>query len=111
MAETTDGFVSSCCLLFGGSRCNSSHAWRSSELHTRNNTSTSLSFEVIDDTCPVLSMENTFSVHVTAETTQNIVEIPNCARSGDLTGISRGSGTGKDPHLIRRSGPVEKSFM
>ena len=33
-------------------------------------------FEVTDYTCPVLSMENTFSVHVTVETTQNIVEIP-----------------------------------
>ena len=32
-------------------------------------------FEVTDYTSPVLSMENTFSVHVTVETTQNIVEI------------------------------------
>ena len=30
-------------------------------------------FEVTDYTCPV---ENTFSVHVTVKTTQNIVEIP-----------------------------------
>ena len=33
-------------------------------------------FEVTDYTCSVLSMENTFSLHVTVETTQNIVEIP-----------------------------------
>ena len=32
--------------------------------------------EVTDYTCPVLLLENTFSVHVTVETTQNIVEIP-----------------------------------
>ena len=31
--------------------------------------------EVADYTCPVLSMENTFSVHATVETTLNIVEI------------------------------------
>ena len=36
---------------------------------------------------------------------------PNCARAGDLKGNSRGSGSGKNPHLIRRSGIVEKSFM
>ena len=35
-----------------------------------------IEFEVTDYTCPVLSLENTFSVHVTVETTQNIVEIP-----------------------------------
>ena len=33
-------------------------------------------FEVTDYTCPVLSLKSTFSVHVTVETTQNIVEIP-----------------------------------
>ena len=32
--------------------------------------------EVTDYTCPSLSLENTFSVHVTVETTQNIAEIP-----------------------------------
>ena len=32
--------------------------------------------EVTDYTCPVLLMENTFPVHVTVETTQNIVEVP-----------------------------------
>ena len=31
---------------------------------------------------------------------------PNCARAGDLTGNSRGSGSGKDPHQIDWSGPV-----
>ena len=36
---------------------------------------------------------------------------PNCARADDLTGNSRGSGSSKNPHLIRRSGPVEESFM
>ena len=36
---------------------------------------------------------------------------PNCARTGDLKRNSKGSGSGKDPHLIHRSGPVEKSSM
>ena len=36
---------------------------------------------------------------------------PKWARAGDLTGNSRGSGGGKNPHLFRRSGLVEKSFM
>ena len=36
---------------------------------------------------------------------------PNCARADDLTGNSRASGCGNDPHQIHRSGPVEKSFM
>ena len=76
VAKTTDGFMSSCCMLFGESRCNASHVLRSSELHARNNTSTSLSLKSLTTRAPVLSMENTFSVHVTVETTQNIVEIP-----------------------------------
>ena len=36
---------------------------------------------------------------------------PNCARVDDLTGNSRDSGSGKNPHQIRRSELVEKSFM
>ena len=36
---------------------------------------------------------------------------PNFARADELTGNCRGSGGGKNPHPIRRSGPVEKSFM
>ena len=35
----------------------------------------------------------------------------NCARADGLTGNSRGSGGGKNPHLIRTSGPVERRFM
>ena len=33
-------------------------------------------FEVTDCTCQVLSLKSTFSVHVTVEARQNIVEIP-----------------------------------
>ena len=36
---------------------------------------------------------------------------PNCARAGDLTRNSRGSGCGKDPHQIHRSGPAEEGFI
>ena len=36
---------------------------------------------------------------------------PNCARDGHLTRNFRGSGGGKDPHLIPRSGLVEKSLV
>ena len=69
--------TSVCFLCFGESRGNSSHVWRSSELHTRNNTSTSLSLRSLLTTrAEFLSLQNTFSVHVTVETTQNILEIP-----------------------------------
>ena len=35
-----------------------------------------IEFEVTDNVCPVLSMENTVSAHVTVGATQNIVDIP-----------------------------------
>ena len=76
VTETTGGFMSSCCLVCGGSQCNSSRVWRSSNLHTKNNMSKRREFEVTHNTCPVLSMENTVSTHVTVGTTQNIVDIP-----------------------------------
>ena len=58
---------------------------------------------------PSLSTQNMFSVHATVETAQNTD--PNCANADNLTRNFRGSGGGKNPHLIRRSGPLVKSFM
>ena len=67
-------------------------------------------FEVTDCTCPVLSMENVLSSRDCRDDTKHRGN-PNCARAGDLTRNSQDSECGKDPHQIRRSGPVEKSSM
>ena len=49
-------------------------------------------FEVTDYTCPVLSMDNTFSVPRDCRDDTEHRGSPNCARAGDLTGNSRVSG-------------------
>ena len=66
-------FMSSCCLVDPGATLHSLVELRVAHEEQR---VYKFEFEVTDCTCPVLSMENTFSVHVTVETTQNTAEIP-----------------------------------
>ena len=58
-------FMSSCCLVNPGAT-----------LHTSGGDPRNNELVVADCTCPFLLLENTFSDHVTVETTQSIVEIP-----------------------------------
>ena len=60
---------------------------------------------------PSLLVENTFFSPCDCRDGTEHRGNPNCARADDLTRNSHGSGSGKNPHLIRKSRPVEKSFM
>ena len=105
VAATIDVFC--VVLLFGESRCNSTHVWQTSELHT---TSTSLSLRSLTGRAQYGDGEHVVSSRDCRDDTEHRGN-PNCARAAVLTGNSRGSGGGRDPHLIHRPGPVVKSVM
>ena len=69
--------MSSCCLVDPGATLHTSGGAPSCQVAQEEQQDCKVEFEVTDYTCPVLSTENTISVHVTVETTRNIAEIPN----------------------------------